>query len=121
MQKLGVPIRFGRHRGMGHFAKKEKKGTKRKYFKRAKICGNDNNTGALAENHAMARTYSIRCQMIRVDTLRSVVIIAIGGKIGNSSPSCVDLATGTKGVWRKTTHQVYHVTPWFQGTSSDRG
>ena len=39
------------------------------------------------ESPRIARTYNRPKEMIRVDMIRKLVIIAIGGKIGNPFPS----------------------------------
>jgi hypothetical protein len=46
---------------------------------------------AFGENPVAQRVYIEKQQTIRVDTLRKVVIIAIGGKVGNPLLTCMFL------------------------------
>jgi hypothetical protein len=58
--------------------------TKRNYPCLAKISLLDNKNSAVGESHLKKTSYDERGQPSRVDTFRKLVIIAVGGKIGNS-------------------------------------
>ena len=66
---------------------------KRNYQRCAKILLLDSEKWAFEESTVTERSYVDSIKKIRVDTIRNIVIIATGGKIGN--PHFIEIATGT--------------------------